>query len=77
LTKFVNVRLKKGDVVRLVSPSGGGYGDPLSREPALVLNDVIDRFITKEQALEDYGVVITPDTTVDLAATTTARSNRR
>ncbi|MBM3668848.1 MAG: hydantoinase B/oxoprolinase family protein [Actinobacteria bacterium] len=77
LTKFVNVRLKKGDVVRLVSPSGGGYGDPLDREPALVLSDVIDRFITKEQALEEYGVVITPDTTVDLAATATARSKRK
>ena len=77
LTKFVNVRLKRGDVVRLVSPSGGGYGDALRRDPELVLTDVKDRFISREQALKDYGVLISQDLKLDVVATQTERNERR
>ena len=42
----------------IISPSGGGYGDPLERDPAKVLDDVLDGFITVDHARDDYGVVL-------------------
>jgi N-methylhydantoinase B/oxoprolinase/acetone carboxylase alpha subunit len=50
--------LKPGDVVRVQTNAGGGFGDPLEREPELVLGDVLDRYVTLDHAREDYGVVI-------------------
>jgi N-methylhydantoinase B len=44
--------------VHLNTPGGGGYGDPLLRNPELVRQDVIEGYITLENAKEDYGVVI-------------------
>ena len=41
---------------------GGGYGDPLERELALVERDVSDGYVSIERAKEDYGVVISPET---------------
>lgn len=56
--KFSGLATKEGDVVTYYSPTGGGYGDPLEREPELVLDDVLDGFITAEHARADYGVVL-------------------
>jgi N-methylhydantoinase B len=39
------------------SPGGGGYGDPLDRDPAAVLRDVRDEVVTQREAEEVYGVV--------------------
>jgi N-methylhydantoinase B len=50
--------LKDGDVVHLNLPGGGGYGDPLARDPQKVLWDVIEGYVTPEQAEKDYGVVV-------------------
>ena len=47
-TKFTNVLLKRGDIVRYVTPGGGGYGDPLSREPEAVLSDVRNGWVSVE-----------------------------
>jgi N-methylhydantoinase B len=52
------VTLEKDDVYRHVMAGGGGYGDPLLRDPQRVLNDVIDGLVTTGQAREAYGVVI-------------------
>jgi len=52
------VKLKKGDKIFYGSSGGGGFGDPLDREPELVLDDVIDEWLTIEAAEEYYGVVI-------------------
>lgn len=41
-----------------VSSGGGGYGDPLERDPEAVLEDVLDRYVSLESARRDYGVVI-------------------
>lgn len=49
---------KKGDVFRHVHAGGGGWGDPLEREPQAVLRDVRNEFLTAERARADYGVVI-------------------
>ncbi len=48
----------KGEVFRHVHPGGGGWGDPLERDPDLVLRDVRNEFITASKAEADYGVVI-------------------
>jgi N-methylhydantoinase B/oxoprolinase/acetone carboxylase alpha subunit len=72
-SKFTNVRLRAGDRVRLVSPSGGGYGDPLARDPRAVAADVREGFVSVESAERLYGVVIAADGGVDEAATAAAR----
>ena len=41
-----------------VSSGGGGYGDPLDRDPAAVLEDVLDKFVSLEAAKREYGVVL-------------------
>ncbi|MEJ1158907.1 hydantoinase B/oxoprolinase family protein [Prosthecomicrobium sp. N25] len=72
IPKIEVLRLAPGETVRLVSPGGGGYGDPLDREPAAVLRDVEDDFVTVAEAREQYRVVIT-DGAVDAAATDALR----
>lgn len=57
-SKFSGMRAEEGDVVSYFSPSGGGYGDPLERDPAKVLDDVLDGFIKVGHAKDDYGVVL-------------------
>jgi N-methylhydantoinase B len=57
---------------------GGGWGDPLDREPERVLTDVIEGYVSLTSAREDYGVVVNADTrTVDLPATHALRAGRR
>src|SRR5262249_53554671 len=48
---------------------GGGWGDPLEREPALVRTDVLEELVSRRAALEGYGVVLRDDLTLDEAAT--------
>jgi N-methylhydantoinase B len=55
--KFSGLRVDEGEVVSYFSPSGGGYGDPLDRDPAKVLDDVLDDFISADHAFDVYGVV--------------------
>lgn len=56
---------------------GGGYGDPLLREPAAVAADVVAHKVSAGGADEVYGVVLTPQGTVDSAATEARRSTLR
>lgn len=60
--KVAAVKLKKGDMVSLRSGGGGGWGDPLERDPELVRMDVKNEYITLETAREIYGVVLDPKT---------------
>jgi N-methylhydantoinase B len=53
---------------------GGGWGNPLEREPELVRRDVVEEFISAEVALRDYGVVLNAKREVDLEATKRQRS---
>ena len=59
------------------SPGGGGFGDPLARDPALVLRDVRDETVSLAAAAEMYGVILAPDgRSVDRAATERQRRAR-
>jgi N-methylhydantoinase B len=53
--KVSRMPLRRGDVVRLVTGSGGGYGDPSEREPGLVAADLRDELVTPAEATEFYG----------------------
>ncbi|HNT69358.1 MAG TPA: hydantoinase B/oxoprolinase family protein [Syntrophorhabdaceae bacterium] len=55
-------QLNPGDRVTIDAPGGGGYGNPLERDPELVVNDVIEGYISIESAKKDYGVAIDPVT---------------
>jgi len=62
--------IRRGDIVRIETGGGGGFGHPFEREPERVLADVRGGFVSRESALADYGVVIDPTLrAVDLAAT--------
>jgi N-methylhydantoinase B len=63
------------DAIRLGLPGGGGVGDPRARDPQRVLDDVLDGFITAEEARRDYAVVIDADGRLDLAATQRLRKD--
>ncbi|WP_434512481.1 hydantoinase B/oxoprolinase family protein [Desulfitobacterium sp. AusDCA] len=54
--------LSKNDVVRMVTSTGGGYGDPKKRDVNQVAVDVRNGYITLEQAKNDYGVEVNPVT---------------
>ena len=54
----ITTNIKKGDVYRLITSGGGGWGDPLERDPKLVLKDVRDEKVSVKRAREAYGVVI-------------------
>ena len=62
------------DKVVMRSAGGGGYGDPLTRDPARVRADVVDGFVSRERAAKAYGVVLDDADEVDLAATEAARA---
>ena len=75
-TKFTNVLLKRGDIVRYVTPGGGGYGGPFQRDPAAVLEDVRNGWVSLASARDDYGVIIADnddDFEIDEAATAELR----
>jgi N-methylhydantoinase B len=57
---------------------GGGYGNPLERDPELVEEDVIQGYVSLEKAGEDYGVRIDPKTLkFDLEATRQLREKMK
>jgi N-methylhydantoinase B len=70
-----------GELIRIRTTGGGGWGDPLEREPELVVRDVVWRKVSPEAALVDYGVVLTgsvagDDLGVDTEATAAERAGR-
>jgi len=46
-----------GDIIIFSNPGGGGYGNPMERDPEMVEEDVINGYVSPEKAKEDYGVV--------------------
>lgn len=71
--KFMTT-LRRGQVYRAGLAGGGGWGDPLERDPEAVRDDVLNEKVSPEAALREYGVVIDPRTmAVDQPATRDAR----
>jgi N-methylhydantoinase B len=56
---------------------GGGWGDPLERDPSLVRADVIEQLVSRRRAEEAYGVVLRDDLTLDETATARKRNELR
>ena len=64
--------------MRVVTTGGGGWGDPLEREPELVLRDVVEGKVSLTAARDAYGVVLNADggaeqATIDATATEVLR----
>jgi len=55
-----NNRLRQGDLLRVMTSGGGGWGHPFDRPAARVQEDVLDGFVSPASALKDYGVVLDP-----------------
>src|SRR5262249_57955128 len=70
--------LHPGDQLWEYIPGGAGYGDPLERDSALVLADVLDGKVSRESARETYGVALASDgRAVDEVATVELREERQ
>lgn len=78
--KFDREPLKKGDLLRVLTAGGGGWGDPLEREPERVRLDVVRRLVSPEKAADEYGVIVRErgdSWEVDVAATEQQRARLR
>jgi N-methylhydantoinase B len=69
--------LRRGDILRIETGGGGGWGHPFDREPDQVRKDVMGGFVSAEKARDEYGVVLAgPRSEIDEAATTALRRDR-
>jgi N-methylhydantoinase B len=78
-TRYADYPLKSNDIFRLDTPGGGGFGDPLKRDPAAVVTDVNEGYITAAAATRDFGVALISDGRyykLDEAGTTRLRANK-
>ncbi len=76
LHQAAGVPVAAGTVISHRTAGGGGYGDPLERDPEAVAADVRDELLTREAAIADYGVILAPDGAVDIEATAAERAGR-
>jgi N-methylhydantoinase B len=74
--KVEDVHVKEGDLLHFITWGGGGWGDPLERDPALVGLEIQQGLVTPEGA-RDYGIVADAQGTVDEAATAALREEIR
>ena len=75
--KFMTT-IKEGDVFRAQLAGGGGWGDPLDRDPALVLDDVVNEKVSEQFARTTYGVLVNLEAVqVDEDATRALRGQMR
>lgn len=76
VSKITDIRIRRGQKVRLETPGGGGFGDPATRDPGRVARDVRLGYVSRAAALDAYKVVLRADGTVDPDATARARTGR-
>jgi N-methylhydantoinase B len=67
--------MQDGDIIVLQSAGGGGYGDPLTRDPEAVLEDVVEGYVSIEEAKRSYGVIIHNEQ-IDHSATVIQRTQQ-
>lgn len=75
--KVAGFALREDDILVMETAGGGGYGDPLERDPDKVLKDVSIGYLSAEDALQRYGVAITKDGRVDAERTRKKRDEIR
>ncbi|RMB07984.1 hydantoinase B/oxoprolinase family protein [Eilatimonas milleporae] len=73
-SKCDNIEVEAGDTLDFITWGGGGWGNPLERDPDLVALEVKRGLVTVEGAKANYGVVLVADGSVDTAATDAARA---
>jgi N-methylhydantoinase B len=73
----VHIPVPVGGEAIVRTGGGGGWGDPLERDPAVVRADVLEELVSREAALAHYGVVLRDDLTLDQAATRDRRGQLR
>jgi N-methylhydantoinase B len=73
-SKITDVKIRRGQKIRLETPGGGGFGDPAERDPARVSRDVRLGYVSREAARRDYKVILVDDGMVDADATARARA---
>jgi N-methylhydantoinase B len=66
-----------GEVIRIRTTGGGGWGDPLRRDPDLVVRDVVWRKVSPAAAAGEYGVVLTGSLDESMSYDAEATSARR
>ena len=76
VSKITDLRLPAGRRLRLETPGGGGWGDPMARKPEAVARDVRLGFVSRAKAQADYGVALDSAGQVDAAATVALREAR-
>jgi len=77
MSMVANFPIEEGETYTFEAPGGGGWGDPLDRDPESVREDVLDGFVSPKRAKEDYGVILDPQTyEVDDESTTELRKNK-
>jgi N-methylhydantoinase B len=74
---YCNFELRHGDVLYMRVASGGGYSDPLERDPMLVRNDVQNFIVSRDAARNVYGVILDQELQVDFEATAELRTKMR
>ncbi|MFC4292461.1 hydantoinase B/oxoprolinase family protein [Sphingorhabdus arenilitoris] len=74
--KQEDIEVRTGDELHYITWGGGGWGDPLERDPALVVKEITQGLVTPTGAL-DYGVVVSSDAEVDTAATEKLRGEMK
>ncbi|HEY7961825.1 MAG TPA: hydantoinase B/oxoprolinase family protein [Solirubrobacteraceae bacterium] len=72
-SKASGVPLRDGEIIAQLTAGGGGWGDPLQRDPERVREDVRLGYVSREAARRDYGVVFDAEGDIDAAATALAR----
>ncbi len=70
------VPMQAGERIMFDYGGGGGWGDPLDRDPQAVLDDVLDEYVSVEGARRDYGVVLTGSLETSRSRSTTTRRRR-
>jgi N-methylhydantoinase B len=75
-SKIAGLRLHKGDLLSVEFAGGGGWGDPLERDPERVREDIVRGYVSPASARDVYGVVLTPDLDIDAGATAQLRREK-
>ncbi len=74
---YADFTLNDQGILYLRTSCGGGYGDPLERQPAMVEQDLRDGHVSQDVARDVYGVIVKDGATVDMAGTEAQRATLR